>query len=102
MNLLFEIADRDIMFILFIIFGILLFVFIIFYVMGKGEASSKTEKEELFTNIKPVNQEQEEAKEELERVFRRMNEDLEKIKPQKLSNSLKKNKKKMPLSVMKS
>ena len=86
MNILFEIADKDIIFIGLFGVGIILFGVIIFYVLSKGEKDEieafedvepLEEEEELFENIKPKTKEQKEAKDELERVFKQMSTDLE-------------------------
>jgi len=86
MNILFEIADKDIMFIGLFGVGIILFGVIIFYVLSKGEkeeievfddVESLEEEEDMFENIKPKTKEQKEAKDELERVFKQMSDDLE-------------------------
>lgn len=90
MNILFEIADKDLIFIGLALVGVILFAIVIFYVLNKGnkvEPISETERfdsdepeekaPELFENIKPVTKEQQEAKNELERVFSQMSADLE-------------------------
>lgn len=92
MNILFEIADKDIMFIGFFGVGIVLFGVIIFYVLSRSEKKGiKDEplveeepiekREEFFEDIKPSTKEQQEAKDELERVFKQMSEDLEEKEP---------------------
>lgn len=85
MNILFEISDKDIMFIGLFGVGIVLFGIIIFYVLSRGEKKETVEeysdeenkKEEFFEEIKPTTKEQQEAKDELEKVFKQMSEDLE-------------------------
>ena len=91
MNILFEIADRDLLFIILAFVGVLIFGAIIFFVINKKnktenpfaenikeERFDKNDKPaELFTNIKPETKEQQEAKNELERVFNQMAKDLE-------------------------
>ena len=91
MNLLFEIADKDLLFIILAFVGLFIFGAIIFFVINKKnkaenpfaenikeEHFDKNDKpSELFTNIKPETKEQEEAKNELERVFNQMAKDLE-------------------------
>ena len=84
MNILFEVSDKDIMFIGLFGVGIILFGIIIFYVLSKGEKNIEDSEEhfddkpdELFEDIKPKTKEQQEAKDELERVFKQMSADLE-------------------------
>lgn len=91
MNILFEIADKDIMFIGLFGVGIVIFGVIIFYVLSRNEKKEEIdefmeedeEKEEFFEEIKPETKEQQEAKNELERVFKQMSEDLEEKEPTK-------------------
>ncbi len=84
MNILLEISDKDIMFIGLFGVGIILFGVIIFYVLSRSEKkedlleiNDEEEKEEYFEEIKPTTKEQQEAKDELEKVFKQMSEDLE-------------------------
>lgn len=86
MNILFEITDKDIMFIGLFSVGIILFGVVIFYVLSKGEKEEyiiedepikEEDSKELFEDIKPTTKEQQEAKDELERVFKQMSADLE-------------------------
>ncbi|MBR2834061.1 MAG: hypothetical protein IKE75_06555 [Bacilli bacterium] len=87
MNILFEIADKDIIFIGLFGVGIVIFGVIIFYVLSRSEKKDSYEeiveeeqpkvKEEIVQKKKPVTKEQQEAKEELERVFMQMSSDLE-------------------------
>ena len=87
MNILFEIADKDIIFIGLFGVGIVIFGVIIFYVLSRSEKKDIYEeiveeeqpkvKEEIVQKKKPVTKEQQEAKEELERVFMQMSSDLE-------------------------
>ncbi|MBR3362301.1 MAG: hypothetical protein IKG40_00060 [Bacilli bacterium] len=88
MNILFEISDKDIMFIGLFGVGIILFGVIIFYVLSKSEKKEddfpeeefleeENPKQEYFEEIKPTTKEQQEAKDELEKVFKQMSEDLE-------------------------
>ena len=91
MNILFEIADKDLLFIILAFVGLLIFGTIIFFAItkknkkenpfaenAKEEHFDKKDKpSELFTNIKPETKEQEDAKNELERVFNQMAKDLE-------------------------
>ena len=91
MNLLFEISDKDMIFIGLFGVGIIIFGAIIFYVLSRGEKDELEEepvennkKEEFFEEIKPTNKEQQEAKDELERVFKQMSENVEeKEKPKR-------------------
>lgn len=96
MNILFEIGNKDIMFIGLFGVGIVLFGVIIFYVLSKGEKKDELiedfqdnnqnndEEKEFFEEIKPTTKEQQEAKNELEKVFKQMSKDLdEKETPQK-------------------
>ena len=82
MNILFEIAGKDYMFIGLVAIAIVIFGAIIFYILNKNEKLDEIEieeepKEEYFSNIKPKTQEQQEAKDELEKVFNQMAHDLE-------------------------
>ena len=84
MNILFGISDKDIMFIGLFGVGIVLFGVIIFYILSKSEKNNndvefidEEESEEFFEEIKPKTKEQQEAKDELERVFKQMSADLE-------------------------
>ena len=91
MNILFEIADKDLLFIILAFVGLLIFGTIIFFAITKKNKTEqfkiempkqehfneKDKPSELFTNIKPETKEQEDAKNELERVFNQMARDLE-------------------------
>ena len=89
MNILFEIADKDLIFIGLALVGVILFAIVIFYVLNKGnkvepiseeerfDVDEPEETPELFEHIKPITKEQQEAKNELERVFSQMSADLE-------------------------
>ena len=90
MYILFEIPDTSVALLALIIFVAILTISFIIYVTTKDEKIEpisedkrydKEKKTELFENIKPETKEQQEAKDELERVFRQMSEDLEKDKP---------------------
>ena len=91
MNILFEIADKDLIFIILAFVSIVLFGAIIFFIItkkNKVEPIKENERfdnedkpSELFTNIKPETKEQEEAKNELERVFNQIAKDLDKEAP---------------------
>lgn len=88
MNILFEIADRDVVFIALAFIGLVIFGFVIFFVVTKNKVKPISEderydKEEFFPEIKPVTKEQQEAKDELERVFNQMAADLEKKEAEK-------------------
>ena len=74
-----EISNNDFVFIGLAVLGLLVFVFVIFSALtkGKNKENLEPESEEFFPDIKPVTKEQQEAKEELERVFNQMAVDLE-------------------------
>lgn len=82
--MLLEINSNDIVFIGLAILGLLIFGFVVFSVVMKNKVKPLAEderydsEEELFPDIKPVTKEQQEAKDELERVFNQMAADLEK------------------------
>ena len=75
MNILLEIADRDIIVIGLVLVAILMFGMIIFTILNRGSK----EEEEVIEDKKnsKLNEEQIKAKEELERVFNQMSADLE-------------------------
>ncbi len=84
MNILLEIADRDIILAILIFLAVCLLGLIIFHIVGKGGKSSTfyeeaEEKEE--KNIQ-LTEEQQKAKAELERVFNQMSADLEAKNPE--------------------
>ncbi len=94
MNILFEIADKDLIFIGLALAGIILFAVVIFYVLNKNNKVEPIPEEMRFDNeipeketqefikeVKPLTQEQQEAKNELERVFNQMSADLEAKNP---------------------
>lgn len=87
MNILFEMTTSNLMFIGIFVLGIVLFAGIIYYVLNKGttvkpiEEDERYDSEEYFEEIKPKTKEQQEAKDELERVFHLMARDLEEEKP---------------------
>lgn len=87
--MLLEISSNDIVFIGLAILGLLIFGFIVFSVVMKNKVKPLAEderydsEEELFPDIKPVTKEQQEAKDELERVFNQMAADLEKQNEEK-------------------
>ncbi|MBQ9011502.1 MAG: hypothetical protein IJ093_02515 [Bacilli bacterium] len=76
--------------------AIIVFGFVIFFVVTKNKAKAISEdieisdeddsyKEDFFPDIKPVTKEQQEAKDELERVFNQMAADLEKKESEEMS-----------------
>ena len=90
MYILFEITDKSSILLMLIIFVAVLSLAFIIYIMTKDDKIEPIDEEkrydnekpkEYFENIKPETKEQQEAKDELERVFRQMSEDLEKEKP---------------------
>ncbi len=91
MNILFEIADRDLMIIGAIFLAILLIAFIVFKVVTKANKVKPISEDERFDNEENIEdrikvtevtqeetEEQKKAKEELERVYMQMSADLEK------------------------
>lgn len=90
MNILFEIADRDLMIIGAILVAILMVAFVIFRAVVRGSKVKPISEDERFDNddmeeieveevTKPeLTDEQKEAKAELERVYAQMSADLEK------------------------
>ncbi len=80
--LLFEIADKDLIFIVLSFIGLILFGVVIFYVVNKNKKVVPISEEERFDNVenmevKELTEEQKKAKEELERVYNMMSADLE-------------------------
>ena len=114
MNILFEIADRDLMIIGAILVVILVVALIIFKAVIKKNKvmpisddvrfdNEESDEKELKEEVKPVEltEEQKQAKAELERVYEQMSADLEKQeKNMMILMLLKENKKKMQLSVI--
>lgn len=89
MNLLFEIADRDLIIIGLILTVILIIATLVFRYVNRNNRVRPISENERFDNdepiVKPVNidltDEQKKAKEELERVFNQMSADLENQTP---------------------
>ena len=83
MNLLFEIADRDLLFIFLAVVGLIILGIVIFYIVTKNNKIKPIAEDERFDNEKPLEEpkelteEQKQAKAELERVFNMMSADLE-------------------------
>ncbi len=86
MNILFEIADKNLIFIGLAFLGLLIFAIIIFYVVNKDNKVRPITDDERFDHddmevfnkkTKQLTQEQEEAKAELERVYNQMSADLD-------------------------
>lgn len=87
MNILLEIADRDLIFIGLAFVGLVLFGIVIFYVVTRNRNVKPITEDERFDNEekeapKELNAEQQKAKEELERVFNQMSADLEAKNPE--------------------
>ena len=87
MNILFEIADRDLMIIGAIFLAILIIAFIVFKMVTKANKVKPISENERFDNEEDIKDssvtkeetlEQKKAKEELERVYMQMSADLEK------------------------
>ncbi len=83
MNILLEIADRDIIIIALAFLGLLILGVIIFYIVNKNNKIELISEEEELPQETPVEltEEQKKAKEELERVFNQMSADLEAKNP---------------------
>lgn len=82
MNLLFEIADKDLIFIVLAFIGVIIFGVVIFYIVRKNNKVRPISEEERFDReeeieVKELTEEQKQAKAELERVFNMMSADLE-------------------------
>ena len=79
MDLLLEIADRDLIFIALAFLGVVIFVVIIVYIVKRNKVKPLSEEERYDREEKPVEltEEQKQAKAELERVFNMMSADLE-------------------------
>ena len=85
MYLLFEIADRDLLFIFLGVVGLIILGIVIFYIVTKNKKVMPITEEERFDNdetvkeieSKELTEEQKQAKAELERVFNMMSADLE-------------------------
>ena len=79
MDLLLEIADRDLIFIALAFLGVVIFVVIIVYIVKRNKVKPLPEEERYDREEKPVEltEEQKQAKAELERVFNMMSADLE-------------------------
>ena len=79
MDLLLEIADRDLIFIALAFLGVVIFVVIIVYIIKRNKVKPLPEEERYDREEKPVEltEEQKQAKAELERVFNMMSADLE-------------------------
>lgn len=85
MNILFEIADKDLMFIGLAFVALIIFATIIFYIVNKDNRVAPLPEDERFDReedkpletTKELTPEQQEAKSELERVFAQMSADLE-------------------------
>ncbi len=99
MYILFEIADKTIAIVALIFFVIFLVVGFIMYLSTKDpkvkpisedERFDNENPKEFFENIKPETKEQQEAKNELERVFKQMSEDLEKNEPKQIIDNFEK------------
>ncbi len=86
MNLLFEIADRDLIFIALAVLALIIFGVTIYYVVTKSnkvvpiDDDDRFDSEDDFLEETELTEEQREAKEELERVYSKMSADLEKEK----------------------
>ncbi len=85
MNLLFEIADKDLIFLALAFLALIIFGVVIFYVVTKSnkvdpidedDRFDSDEDDDLFDDIE-LTADQREAKEELERVYNKMSTDLE-------------------------
>ena len=86
MNLLFEIADKDLIFLALAFLALIIFGVIIFYVVTKSNKvvpiddddrfDSDEDDDDFFEEVE-LTDEQREAKEELERVYNKMSADLE-------------------------
>lgn len=83
MNILLEIADRDIIIIALAFLGLLILGIIIFYIVNKNNKIEFISEEDETAKETPVEltEEQKKAKEELERVFNQMSADLEAKNP---------------------
>lgn len=85
MNILLEIADRDIIFIALAFIALVIFALVIFYILGKDNKikpiSEEVLEEEQEEPKIELTEEQIKAKEELERVFNQMSADLEAKNP---------------------
>jgi hypothetical protein len=86
MNILFEIADQDLMIIGVILVIILIVATVIFKIVNKNNKVLPINENERFDNDKTedvaeVTDEQQKAKDELQRVFNQMSEDLENNDP---------------------
>ena len=80
MNLLFEIADGDLIFLILSFLGLVIFGAVIVYIVKKNSRVKPLAEEERYDNPKEevtLTEEQKQAKEELERVFNMMSADLE-------------------------
>lgn len=79
MDLLLEIADRDLIFIALAFLGLVIFGVIIAYIIKRNKVKPIAEDERFDKEEKPVEltEEQKQAKAELERVFNMMSADLE-------------------------
>ncbi len=83
MNLLFEIADRDLLFIFLGVVALIILGIIILYIVTKDKKVMTVAEEEHFDEkpvkevTKELTEEQKQAKEEIERVFNIMSADLE-------------------------
>ena len=84
MNILFEIADKDLMLIGLGVLCLIIFAVVIFYIIGKNDRVKPIEEHERFDNYdfakteeKVLTDEQKQAKAELEKVYSRISADLE-------------------------
>jgi len=84
MNILLEIADRDIILAILIFLALCLLGLIIFHIVGKGGKSQVFYEDDVVEEEKNVQltEEQQKAKAELERVFNQMSADLEAKTPE--------------------
>ncbi len=84
MNILLEISDSDLIFIGLAFVALILFGVVIFYIVTKGNNRTDDEDDYFEEEKKPkeLTDEQQKAKEELERVFNQMSADLEAKNPE--------------------
>lgn len=99
MYILFEITDKSFVLLSLIIFVAVLVIAFIIYITTKDDKIEPISEEErfdnekpkeFFENIKPETKEQQEAKDELERVFKQMSEDIEKKEPKTIIDTFEK------------
>ena len=83
MNLLFEMASTDLLFIFLAVVGLIILGIVIFYIVTKDKKVKPISEDERFDKeeIKELTEEQKQAKAELERVFNMMSADLENSEP---------------------